>query len=185
VTDPTGLVEAGELFGPFDATESAPAGGLTHVLEVLGSPEMQIAGAAGLVAAGSLAIARGVSSPTTPITITNLRLLPTILNATIRTSGEAIVNLPRVVGSGGSGVRSVGGAVADVTRPVTPIAERVTDPIREGFERVRRAPGEYANGDGRLLMQVGVVLGTIYAAFLTIWFWATRVRWNGGWRTGV
>ena len=25
-------------------------------------------------------------------------------------------------------------------------------------------------------MQIGIVLGTIYLAFLTVWFWATRVR---------
>ena len=25
-------------------------------------------------------------------------------------------------------------------------------------------------------MQIGIVLGTVYVAFLTVWFWATRVR---------
>ena len=28
------------------------------------------------------------------------------------------------------------------------------------------------------MAQIGIVLGTIYMAFLTIWFWATRVRWS-------
>ena len=27
-------------------------------------------------------------------------------------------------------------------------------------------------------MQVGMVLGTVYLAFLTVWFWATRLRWS-------
>jgi hypothetical protein len=29
-----------------------------------------------------------------------------------------------------------------------------------------------------LLARIGIVLGTIYLAFLTLWFWLTRVRWN-------
>ena len=32
--------------------------------------------------------------------------------------------------------------------------------------------------DGDLLLKLGVVLGTVYVAFLTVWFWATRLRWN-------
>jgi hypothetical protein len=66
---------------------------------------------------------------------------------------------------------------------VLPATETVTGPIREGFDRVRRGTVSYGGGDSRLLMQVGVVLGTLYLAFLTVWFWATRLRWNGGWRT--
>jgi hypothetical protein len=31
-------------------------------------------------------------------------------------------------------------------------------------------------GDGRLMVQVGIVLGFVYAAFLSFWFWATRLR---------
>jgi hypothetical protein len=35
--------------------------------------------------------------------------------------------------------------------------------------------GETAR-DGRLLMQMGMLLGMVYVAFLTAWFWATRLR---------
>jgi hypothetical protein len=28
-------------------------------------------------------------------------------------------------------------------------------------------------------MQVAMLLGLAYVAFLTVWFWGTRVRWNG------
>jgi hypothetical protein len=30
--------------------------------------------------------------------------------------------------------------------------------------------------DTRLMMQLGVVIGLVYAAFLTFWVWATRIR---------
>ena len=51
--------------------------------------------------------------------------------------------------------------------------------IRDGFEQVVARNGdEDAEGlrDARLLMQIGIVLGTVYLAFLTVWFWATRMR---------
>jgi hypothetical protein len=27
-------------------------------------------------------------------------------------------------------------------------------------------------------VQLGMLLGVVYLAFLSVWFWATRVRWN-------
>jgi len=41
-------------------------------------------------------------------------------------------------------------------------------------------PDEDGDGlrDSRLLAQLGIVLGMVYLAFLTVWFWATRLRWN-------
>jgi hypothetical protein len=35
------------------------------------------------------------------------------------------------------------------------------------------------DSDGTMIMRLAKLLALIYAAFLTIWFWATRVRWNG------
>ena len=34
-------------------------------------------------------------------------------------------------------------------------------------------------GDGPLMMRIAKLLALVYAGFLIIWFWATRVRWNG------
>jgi hypothetical protein len=34
------------------------------------------------------------------------------------------------------------------------------------------------DSDGAMLMRLAKLLALIYAAFLAIWFWATRVRWN-------
>jgi hypothetical protein len=33
--------------------------------------------------------------------------------------------------------------------------------------------------DARILMQLGMLLGLAYVGFLTVWFWATRVRPHG------
>jgi hypothetical protein len=51
--------------------------------------------------------------------------------------------------------------------------------LAEGFGRVtREAAGEAADGlsDTRLVVQVGMLLGVVYLAFLSVWFWATRAR---------
>jgi hypothetical protein len=78
--------------------------------------------------------------------------------------------LQRVRSRGGSASSSLGEAAS----------RTFFDPIQRG---IRSATGSLddvtrvAGGDdSRLLMQLGVLLGTVYAAFLTIWFWATRLR---------
>jgi len=145
--------------------------GLTSALDALGSPEVRLI-VSGLVAA---TIARGVLSPSS-IMFTNVRLLPCFMNATIHRSGVAeVVRLPRAAGS----------AVAEIVPArIVPVAGSIIEPIRDGFDRIRRGQVDYDDGDKRLLMQVGIALGTLYVAFLTVWFWATRLRWNGGWRAG-
>jgi hypothetical protein len=68
-------------------------------------------------------------------------------------------------------------------------AEHVSEPagrIREAFAAVRdgfaQATGEVGDDvgeglrDSRLMMQIGMLLGCVYVAFLSIWFWATRLR---------
>jgi hypothetical protein len=64
--------------------------------------------------------------------------------------------------------------------------EEVSSAIRDGFHRGLEGgvPGSEigATDDGardiRLLMQIGMLLGAVYVAFLTVWFWATRLRWT-------
>src|SRR4029077_15043859 len=58
--------------------------------------------------------------------------------------------------------------------------ERVTGPIRDGFMHgAGRVSDELSDSerDARLLRQLGVVLGIVYASFLVAWLWATRLRW--------
>ena len=163
---------------PLSETPEATAlpDGLTWAVDGLSSPEFQAVAIAGLVTAGAITIARGGLSPSS-IMFTNVRLLPCYVNATITRSGVAeFARLPR----------AAGGAVAEIaTERIVPAAGSITGPIRDGFDLIRRGRVDYEQGDtSRLLMQVGIVLGTVYVAFLTVWFWATRLRWNGGWRAG-
>ena len=60
--------------------------------------------------------------------------------------------------------------------------EELAQVVRDGFLRGAGLHDESDDqaSDTRLLMQLGMVLGTIYLAFLTVWFWATRLRWNPG-----
>ena len=48
-----------------------------------------------------------------------------------------------------------------------------------GFEQaIRGETREIGDslGDSRLMIQLGMALGFVYAAFVSVWFWATRLR---------
>jgi hypothetical protein len=64
--------------------------------------------------------------------------------------------------------------------PLFPIPELDPAEILPIEQTIRRSPlpAQDDESDRRLLVQIGVVLGTVYLAFLTVWFWATRLRWN-------
>jgi hypothetical protein len=53
----------------------------------------------------------------------------------------------------------------------------LTQAFRNGFEDALRGPNREIGeslGDSRLMIQLGMLLGFVYAAFLSVWFWATR-----------
>jgi hypothetical protein len=126
----------------------------------------------GVSAAAAVSIVRGVCSPNAPVMFTNVRLLPCVAASSLeRTSAAAVEAVSKLGSSGGASVRLV-----------PRLAGSAIDPFRDGFDRAVRAPilaeDSESLRDGRLMAQIGIVLGTIYAAFLTLWFWATRVRWS-------
>jgi hypothetical protein len=144
-------------------------------LEDLSEALMPIAITLGIASLGATAVVRGGLTPAASIAFTNVRLIPCMAADTVHrivpsfagrsgstTSGTA----PR--GRAAPSGRQSGGGVIDV--------------IREGFDRSvgRVGPDEDGEGlrDARLLAQLGIVLGMIYVSFLTLWFWATRLRWN-------
>jgi hypothetical protein len=51
--------------------------------------------------------------------------------------------------------------------------------FRDGFAQViaeeRHDVGEGLR-DSRLMLQLGMLLGFVYVGFLSVWFWATRLR---------
>ena len=56
---------------------------------------------------------------------------------------------------------------------------KLFESARDGFDEVvRDAADEATDGlsDSRLMTQIGMLFGFVYLGFLTVWFWATRVR---------
>ncbi len=150
---------------PFEALTSAP----------VGSEELLILSA--LAAAGATAIkVRFFLANTPPIPaacfvgdlsryISASRFMPALR------SGTTGLN---------SGVRMATAAVENTVGKAESTVEEFGQTVRDGFLRgagFLDKPDDEAS-DTRLLMQIGMVLGTVYLAFLTIWFWATRLRWS-------
>jgi type VI protein secretion system component VasK len=112
-----------------------------------------------------------VCSPSTSLLFTNVRLLPCYVNATVQ----------QTTATASSVVSRLGGEATAVPRD-TGHDESIIGTIKEAFERTVERPRIAVTDDGwsdrRLLAQIGIVLGTVYLAFLTVWFWATRLRWN-------
>jgi hypothetical protein len=105
------------------------------------------------------------------LVFTNIRVLPCLIDETVRryaTTATAVVN--------GSTGAAGGGTVTEAKR----IVGGSFGEFRDGFTRVARSLPEELNEsrDGRILAQVGAALGFVYLGFLTVWFWATRLRWN-------
>jgi hypothetical protein len=169
----TGIADVGEPAsgngGPFDAIPfDAP--GL-----IAGAEEALILSAA-VVTVASVALAvRPSAVMSAQFFLANVRQIPAcggvrgIVNRQVST---AVAGTARLGAASGGAVKGSAGAVKG-------IAEDVANDIRDGFLRgVTGSADDDGASDTRLLMQIGMLLGTVYLAFLTVWFWATRLRWN-------
>ena len=87
----------------------------------------------------------------------------------------------RMASASGTAVSQVMGAAS--TLPARAPVERVRVGAVRGLRGLVTAPKAVVErtlgGDGTLMMRIGKLLGVLYAAFLTVWFWATRLRWTG------
>jgi hypothetical protein len=88
-------------------------------------------------------------------------------------AGKAVAATEKAKAAAGS---TAGNAVERAESTVEDFAQTIRDGFLRGAGRHDLEDDEAS--DTRLLMQLGMVLGTIYLAFLTIWFWATRLRWS-------
>ena len=121
---------------------------------------------------------------------TNVRLVPCLVKASVGNQVAAFTGSRVPAALDGRRRRRAGSAAAGVgdrTRlrrrsraaGVRGVIESFTSPLREGFDQATRAAaGEVTDGfsDTRLMVQIGMALGVVYVAFLSVWFWATRVR---------
>jgi hypothetical protein len=107
-----------------------------------------------------------------PLVLDSVRLIPC-------QASEAFGTSPTRTGGGARWVRS----------SVTGGVKSASTTVKTGFNDIRARSGHEARAierrldqggqgavDNRLLLQLGMVLGMGYVAFLTVWFWATRLR---------
>jgi hypothetical protein len=174
VPDPGGAgLDASDVFG---TGEPAIANVLDDLFVDGLAGALPVAVAVGAASLTAVSIVRGVCSPGAAVMFTNVRLVPCLVGSVVERTATVGSQAVSSLGSGGT---NPGKATAGKRPAVPAIVETIVDPIRDGFERVVSRPAaEEAERlrDARLLMQIGIVLGTIYLAFLTVWFWATRVR---------
>jgi hypothetical protein len=119
------------------------------------------------------------------LAFTNARLLPCLVKASVE---RQIETLTLAVSRGGGasaaalrssvvGLRAGGSASADGHG--FPSIQDLFDQVSDGFhDVVSDLPRDAADDlkDSRLMTQIGMLFGFVYLGFLTVWFWATRVR---------
>ena len=182
-----------------DVTAASPPADdspLAALADVAPDARLLVSAAVIAAAAGTLIGAR--TSAGGGVAFTNVRLLPCLVKASLerhidalnlilaRSGGAAAPGVATAAGPGdpaGSAGAAVGGLPdrprAHTTAVVVDLIPKLMDPVREGFDRVvRDAADEASDGltDSRLMTQIGMLFGFVYLGFLTVWFWATRVR---------
>jgi hypothetical protein len=171
-----GLTETGEtVSGGGGILDAIPFGGGAEELVIL---------SAVAVAATSVAIAiRPSTVANAEFFLANARQIPAMCGSVGQQVSAAAAGSARIAALGADaaidGVRVKADAAIDGVRGK---AEDVTKAVSEGFRRgvdrgIAGAGDDHAD-DVRLLMQIGMLLGAAYVAFLTVWFWATRLRWS-------
>jgi hypothetical protein len=125
----------------------------------------------------------------------NVRLLPCVVKESLARHVEMLTALVGAdAGSGaavvphataGIGSSAAGTPAAPAEGPSSQAAsvrdafEQALGSFRDGFAQViadeRHDAGEGLR-DSRLMLQVGMLLGFVYVGFLSVWFWATRLR---------
>ena len=113
---------------------------------------------------------------------TNFRLIPCMVGDTLSRSVAVAHGAAGSSTSGSSPTRSrVARAVKGAPSAVGDTVEDIGQTIRDGFLRgAGRISDDVSDAgqDARLLRQLGMALGVVYAGFLLLWFWATRIRWQ-------
>ena len=166
------------------------------IAEVAPDPRVLVSAAVLAAVAGSLIGARGGpgGGPDMRMAFTNVRLMPCIVKAGLERQIEVLSvaiargggtpataaattfggGTPAGAATSGGDVKTRIAAVAGVTDTIPKLLESA----RTGFDEVVRGADEAADGltDSRLMTQIGMLLGFVYLGFLTVWFWATRVR---------
>jgi hypothetical protein len=172
------------------AASSVDGHSLTEVMTQLAPDARLLASAAALTLASEAIVGARLlgTNADARMAFTNVRLVPCLVKASIQNHVAAFTGSRAPGSAGGAG----GGGSLPTDGPrdrpagddrartgVRGVIESLSTPLREGFDQATRAAaGEVTDGfnDTRLMVQIGMALGVVYVAFLSIWFWATRVR---------
>jgi hypothetical protein len=173
----SGIADVGEPAsgngGAFDAIPFEAPG------LIAGAEEALILSAAAVTLASVALAVRPSAVTSAQFFLANVRQIPAcggvrgIVNRQVST---AVAETARLGVASGGAVKNSAVAVKGAAEGV---AKDIAKDIRDGFRRgVTGSADDDGASDTRLLMQIGMLLGTVYLAFLTVWFWATRLRWN-------
>jgi hypothetical protein len=162
-----------------------------------------------LLVSGGVGVALGIAGyaargagfgSSAPILFTSFRLIPCYAAEVVQHYlSSAAARTANVVGRWDAGRSAAGHATeatggdataGDVTeangakpKGLLASADGLAQAFRDGFSHgangLADGDGEAAR-DSRLMMQMGMLLGMVYLGFLTIWFWATRLRPQAG-----
>jgi hypothetical protein len=160
------------FFAPPDGTVETPYPGTT-LTEILGTSYMTWKLALFAAAFASIgrvyANATGCLNSVQLVTFTNVQLIrcgivsPIMRLATASTGAVSEV----MTGAGSARIRT--------TKQVESVGHNLRRVADVPSTVVKRA----LDNDGALMMRLAKLLGLVYAGFLAIWFWATRLRWHG------
>jgi hypothetical protein len=182
------MVETGNA-DPLSHADSA----LAAIAEV--APDARILVSAAVLTAAVAAILgprTGGSGTDISMAFTNVRLLPCVVKEGLARQIRMLMEAGATVGGPGPAAHATAAAdpgTLDSSRLLGASAESPSEPagrMRDAIEAVRdgfaQATGDVSDDvgeglrDSRLMMQIGMLLGCVYVAFLSIWFWATRLR---------
>ena len=201
VLEPPAMTPSAGSFGTVDvdavgvaASSVDGTSSLTDVMTQLAPDARLVASAAALALASEAIVGARLlgSHGDARMAFTNVRLVPCLVRSSIAQQVTAFtgsrVPATSMAGAGGGGGSVTTGDVGERSGSdrggragVRGVVETITNPLREGFDQAtRKATGEATDGfsDTRLMVQIGMALGVVYVAFLSVWFWATRVRWS-------
>ncbi|MES1193587.1 MAG: hypothetical protein ABUM26_04630, partial [Solirubrobacterales bacterium] len=192
--DPTSAALLGNV-----APASAPTpGGAAHgtatdtLAQVATDPRLlavtgvtALAGTAYVAARAAGCVAGGEQS----VILTNVRLIPCLAKSSMAAGATAVAGF-------GSGVRQAAGSASQATRAEIHVLgehvssaaskarqdldDHVVEPFRDGIARATgdvRGEGE-TRGSDLFFLGIGMVVGLLYAAILSLWLFLVRPRWS-------
>ena len=142
------------------------------------------AGIVTLAGAAFFGRASGPCLSSASVMLTNVRLMPCmaaeVVSRSVAVAQSAAGSISGSVGgssTGSSADSNKGSRHRSFGETLEDLGQELRDGFMHGAGRLADEVSE-ADRDATLLRQLGYGLGFVYAAFLVVWLWATRIRWQ-------